>query len=97
MKFVQRKFLYEWFQHFCEKTKNLITKILKFDGHLTHTSMSVVEFAEAENITIIKLPAHTTDTLQPLDVACFNPLKSYYKKSLTERVHATGAREPLSL
>lgn len=87
--------LYEWFQHFCEKTKNIRPLILIFDGHLTHTSTSVVELAEAENITIIKLPAHSTDTLQPLDVVCFNPLKSYYEKSLTERVHSTGVREPL--
>lgn len=33
--------------------------------------------------------------LQPLDVACFVPLKSYYEKELTARVNATGAREPL--
>ena len=41
------------------------------------------------------MPAHTTDVLQPLDVACFGPLKFYYKKALTEQVHQTGARQPL--
>ena len=66
-----------------------------FDGHLTHTSVQTIELAERENITLLKLPAHTTDFLQPLDLACFGPLKSYYEKELTARVHATGAREPL--
>lgn len=66
-----------------------------FDGHLTHTSASTTELAIKENISKIKLPAHTTDLLQPLNVACFNPLKTYYEKHLTARVHQTGTREPL--
>ena len=66
-----------------------------FDGHLTHTPAPTIELAIRENISILKLPAHTTDVLQPLDVACFGPLKSYYEKALTEHVHQTGARQPL--
>ena len=32
--------------------------------------------ARSEDINIIKLPPHTTDVLQPLDVCCFKPLKT---------------------
>lgn len=84
-----------WFETFVAKTKETRPLLLLFDGHLTHTSASTIELAIKENISIIKLPAHTTDLLQPLDVACFNPLKTYYEKHLTARVHQTGAREPL--
>ena len=58
-------------------------------------SIQTIELAMEENISIIKLPSQCTDLLQPLDVACFSPPKSYYEKHLTERVHQTGAREPL--
>ena len=33
-----------------------------------------------QEITIIKLPPHTTDRLQPLDVCCFRPLKAKWYK-----------------
>lgn len=83
-----------WMEKFCTNVKTRPILLL-FDGHLTHTSLQTIELAERENISLLKLPAHTTDILQPLDVACFAPLKSYYEKELTARVHATGAREPL--
>lgn len=83
-----------WMEKFCKDVKTRPILLL-FDGHLTHTSLETIELAETENITLLKLPAHTTDLLQPLDVACFAPLKSHYEKELTARVHATGAREPL--
>lgn len=55
----------------------------------------IVELAVHENITILKLPPHCTDLLQPLDVACFAPLKVQYEKQLNDFMHKTGAREPL--
>lgn len=44
------------------------------DGHLTHVSLNFIEKAIEERITIVKLPAHITGKLQPLDVCCFGPL-----------------------
>ena len=64
----------EWFNHFC----NSITQrplIVVYDGHVTHLSVAVIEKARQENITIIKLPPHTMDRLQPLDVTCFRSLQ----------------------
>lgn len=86
---------HEWFEHFCKETKDIRPLLLLYDGHLSHTSLQTIELAVNEGISILKLPAHCTDVLQPLDVACFSPLKSYYEKQLTERVFVTGAREPL--
>ena len=64
----------EWFKTFVA----LVTErplLLIFHGHLTHVSVNVIEKAIEENITIVKLPPHVTDKLQPLDVSCFGPLK----------------------
>lgn len=86
---------HNWFEKFVDETKHIRPLLLIFDGHLTHMSVLTIELAMKENITLLKLPAHCTDVLQPLDVSCFNPLKSYYERELTEQVHKTGAREPL--
>ncbi|KAG0716222.1 hypothetical protein GWK47_010228 [Chionoecetes opilio] len=66
-----------WMEEFVKETKDIRPLLLLFYGHLAHMSATTIELAMRENITLIKLPSHCTDVLQPLDVACFNPLKSY--------------------
>ena len=61
----------------------------------SHVHLKTTELAERENSTIIKLPLHTTDLLQSLDVACFPPPKTYYEAKLTEHVHQTSANHPI--
>ena len=85
----------DFFKSFVEKTAGTRPLLLILDGHLSHTSLKTVELALQENITILKLPPHCTDLLQPLDVACFSPLKVQYEKQLNDFMHKTGAREPL--
>lgn len=86
---------HDWFGKFIQKVK-VRPMLLLFDGHMTHLSASTIDLAMKENVTLIKLPAHCTDVLQPLDVACFSPLKSAYEKLLTEFVHRTGGRQKLN-
>lgn len=71
----------EWFIKFCELVKDRPLLVI-FDGHLTHLDMETVKYAMSQNVTIIKLPPHTTDVLQPLDKACFRPLKYKWDTSL---------------
>ena len=61
-------------------------RILIFDGHLSHLWYYTIKLAQEKNVTIIKLPAYTTDVLQPLDVLCFKSLKVYWGKTLFHRV-----------
>ena len=56
----------------CVKKRPLL---LIVDGYVSHVSTNVIKIAMDENITLLKLPPHTTDLLQPLDVTCFAPLK----------------------
>ena len=64
-----------WFDFFCEHVTQR-PLLLVYDGHSTHLTLAIIKKARAEDITIIKLPPHTTDLLQPLDVCCFKPLKT---------------------
>ncbi|CAG5025126.1 unnamed protein product [Parnassius apollo] len=58
--------------------------LLIYDGHSTHVDERVVALAAENNITILKLPAHTSHLLQPLDLAVFKSFKSIWDKKLVE-------------
>ncbi|KAJ8877134.1 hypothetical protein PR048_021587 [Dryococelus australis] len=44
-----------------EREQKQMPILLILDGHLTHLDMNTAQFAQKHDITIIKLPAHTTD------------------------------------
>ena len=79
-----------WFVKFLAETKSVRPLILLFDGHMTHTSIEIIELARKENASIIKLPAYCTDLLQPLDVSYFASLKYYYEKASLQHIQQTG-------
>ena len=83
------------FESFVEKVKDKTPIILILDGHLSHTSFKTCDLARKNDITILKLPPHCTDLLQPLDVACFAPLKSYYDSELLKFTQSTGGHANL--
>ena len=84
-----------WFLIFCE----IVTDrplLLTFDGHLTHISAPVIEKALEQNVIILKFPPHVIDVLQPLDVACFGPLKREWERRLHKRISEYGIKQPLT-
>ncbi|CAG9136187.1 unnamed protein product [Plutella xylostella] len=58
--------------------------LLIFDGHSTHVQLDVIEEAKKNNITIIKLPAHTSHLLQPLDLGVFKPYKDAWDQEMVK-------------
>lgn len=58
--------------------------LLIYDGHSTHVQLSVIQIAKQHNITIIKLPAHSSHLLQPLDLSVFKPLKDKWDSVMVE-------------
>ncbi|CAG5051783.1 unnamed protein product [Parnassius apollo] len=58
--------------------------LIIYDGHSTHVDVKVVELAIKNNITILKLPPHTSHLLQPLDLAVFKGFKSQWDANLVE-------------
>lgn len=73
----------EWFAKFCTIIKERPLLVL-LDGHLTHLDKHTIELAIKENVTLLKLPAHSTDLLQPLDRGCFGPLKLKWNEKLID-------------
>ncbi|XP_063634481.1 jerky protein homolog-like [Cydia splendana] len=69
--------------------------LLIYDGHNSHVNLNVVELALKNNITILKLPPHTSHLLQPLDVAVFKSFKSRWDAKLVEwQRKNTGVKLP---
>ncbi|CAK1580431.1 unnamed protein product [Parnassius mnemosyne] len=52
--------------------------LVLYDGHATHFSVDLVETGMANDITILKIPAHTSHRLQPWDVSVFKSFKAYW-------------------
>ena len=86
--------VFDWFQLLVKR----VTKrpLLIFDGHLSHTSLSVIELAIEEQIVILKLPPHATDKLQPLNVACFSALKYKWSSVVITWNREWGASKPIN-
>ncbi|GBN79626.1 hypothetical protein AVEN_125809-1 [Araneus ventricosus] len=58
--------------------------LLVYDGHVSHLSIELVETATEWEVTILKLPAHSSHMLQPLDVFVFCGIKSAWDAKLTD-------------
>lgn len=58
--------------------------LLVMDNHCSHCSLETVNFSKENGIVLLSLPPHTSNKLQPLDVAVFGPFKNYCKSSFNE-------------
>ena len=87
----------EWIRHFDEhtglRTKGLY-RMLVIDGHESHMSAKFDTFCKDHKIITISLPPHSSHLLQPLDVGCFNPLKTAYGKELRTFSNRTSLISP---
>ena len=67
----------EWFKMFCDDVDQR-PLLLIYDGHASRITLDLILHARDENVTLLKLPPHTTDKLQPLDVCVFKSLKTQW-------------------
>ena len=54
--------------------------LVLYDGHASHVTLSLIDWAKERNIILFLLSPHTSHILQPLDVGCFGPLQKIYNK-----------------
>ena len=78
----------EWFLENIPPTRPVL--IIE-DGHSSHISMEVIKLAQ-EDMHLLFLPSNTTHLLQPLDVAVFNPFKSYLNKACQKSLSSNPGR-----
>ena len=58
-------------------------RLLILDGHGSHETLEFMYKCFEHNIYLLFLPPHTSHVLQPLDLSVFSPLKSAYRKELS--------------
>ena len=71
----------QWLKHFDGATKERTAgthRLLIIDGHESHNSAEFKEYCAEHKIITLCMPPHSSHLLQPLDVACFGPLKRAY-------------------
>lgn len=73
-------------EHFIKHTQSSKENptLLICDNHESHISIKVVEIARKAGVTVLTLPPHTSNKLQPLDLAVFGPFKSFYNAAVDE-------------
>ncbi len=54
--------------------------MLIVDAHGNHVTLKAIKQVEDFGLDMITLPSHTSHALQPLDVFCFKPFKTTFRK-----------------
>jgi hypothetical protein len=73
-----------WLEHFDSHAKPIGThRLLIIDGHESHCSVEFQERCKEKKIITLCMPPHSSHLLQPLDVACFAPLKRLYGNAIS--------------
>ncbi|PCH42786.1 DDE-domain-containing protein, partial [Wolfiporia cocos MD-104 SS10] len=58
-------------------------RVLLVDGHSSHYTYELLQYARAHNIIIFGYPPHCTHALQGLDVVCFARMKEVWKNEIS--------------
>ncbi|RUS84742.1 hypothetical protein EGW08_007484 [Elysia chlorotica] len=58
--------------------------VLFLDGHSSHMTQEVHDFAQAHSITVYVLPSHSSHIVQPLDLVFFGCLKHEWKLAVKD-------------
>ena len=72
------KYLNTHFLKFVQRESEDLPLLLIFDGHLSHVTVPVIDWAKKNNVILFVLPAHTSHVLQPLNVGCYGPMQHIY-------------------
>jgi len=67
-----------------ETANNGEKRLLLIDGHGSHISSEFMWKCYENDVLLIYLIPHSSHVLQPLDLSCFSPLKSRYRKELMD-------------
>ena len=60
------------------------------DGHKSHITIPVINWAKQHNVIIQILPAHSSHFLQPLDVGCYGPFENIYNSLCHKTIRLSG-------
>lgn len=58
--------------------------LLIFDNHESHMTIDVIDTAREAGVTLLTLPPHSSNRMQPLDITCYQPFKAPYNAACDE-------------
>ncbi|XP_053383877.1 uncharacterized protein LOC128550038 [Mercenaria mercenaria] len=66
--------------------------LILYDGHKSHVSLGLVEWARDQHIVLFVLPPHCSHLLQPMDVSCFGPFEVGWNAACHHHMRESGGR-----
>src|ERR1700761_1263318 len=86
----------EWIKEFDMQTRHTATngeaRLLIVDGHNSHYTAKLLEYAMEHRIVILAYPPHCTHALQGQDVVIFSAFKNHYTTKFQELERETGEK-----
>ncbi|XP_053383714.1 uncharacterized protein LOC128549946 [Mercenaria mercenaria] len=76
--------------HFINYANGKRPLLLLYDGHRSHISPSIIDWATEHDIILYVLPPHTSHILQHMDVGCFGPFSKVYSNECGKFQRETG-------
>jgi len=64
--------------------------LILYDGHRSHVSIGLIEWAKSNHIILFVLPPHCSHILQPMDVSCFGPFENAWNAACHHHIRVTG-------
>lgn len=78
---ITKELFFEWFKMFTQVNPPARPVLLVLDGHGSHITIDVIEYARSNEIHLLCLPSHTSHILQPLDIGVFKSFKTFFSKA----------------
>jgi hypothetical protein len=64
--------------------------LVMYDGHKSHVSLALIQWARENNIILFVLPPHCSHLLQPLDVTCYGPFENAWNAACHMHLRESG-------
>ena len=72
--------IHHFIKYTCSSKSN--PTLLLYDNHESHLSIQCLDLTKDNGVTILTLPPHCSEKIQPLDVAVFSSFKTYYNAAV---------------
>ena len=87
---VFREYLQDHLMKYVQGRNSSEPILILYDGHRSHHSLDLIEWAKTNNIFLLVLPPHCSHILQPMDVGCFGPFQIKYSQECQTFTRCNG-------
>lgn len=86
------KLFFEFMEHFVKHSRSSKENqtILLLDNHESHISISTIQLAKDNGVTMVTFHPHTSHKMQPLDRGVFGPFSTYYNSKMNDWILKPG-------